>query len=1473
MGRHRKRSCSRSSSSSSNSDKHNRHIKRRHKKQIQRRDLRIGALEELVKELRKDFNYHGTNTRSQSNISSNSATAPTSQLACTAVSSANTQMPTVVRYVGRSDFIPEFDPQNTNISVEHWIRNLEAIGKMHGWDERTLICNCTSKLMGYAKDWYERQSCYEVGWPEWKTKLIKAFPFTKNKLSQIRELVNRVKLPKEDPIKFYYEKLGIGMSCDMTDEVITEAIIGTLGDKLLEVGAVSAGCHDSATLLKYLANVKTSSIPFGEDSGKTLKETVPKPHKLKCFSCGQLGHKAGTCKTRRKQEMFCKICNRRGHTEAACFRRKENTTKCSYCYIKGHTFEECRKRPNQKSKQDKSIKNVQMVCPDISDKKYFKTVQVNGISCKAFLDFGSSCNTIRKSFSEQLKLQPRPNDLVVIKGFGDGLTVPLGLVTATLIVDGVQRHCEFYLVPDDAQEFEILVGQPFTEADNIVVVKTSSHLNIFDGELSPGLLDLCEDISKVMLFPNSECSLSPGLNKVAVRSEPFVEGALQLTLSEHRAPSLEKDIPAQVIDSSDGHALIKVINKTNNVIQFKEKDCIARANVVESQPKWSIDSPNCGAHLSDQHKESLKQLLNQFEHCFSGNGVELGNCSIEMTIKLTDDKVINYKPYRMSYHEREIIRETVAELLAAGIIEDSRSPYASPVILVRKKDGGYRMCVDYRALNKITEKERYPLPVIQDLLDRLVDKKVFCCLDLANGYHQIRIAQRSRPLTGFVTQDGHYQYRMMSFGLCNAPAVFQRAMHEILRPVLHECAEVYIDDVILWGEDERDCLQNLKRVFELIEGAGVKLKLNKCSFLTDAVEYLGHNIKAGEIRPSTSKVDAVKNFKTPCNVHEVRQFLGLASYFRKFVKGFATIARPLTQLTKKNIEWSWHEPQELAMQTLKEILISEPILTIFSPERETQLHTDASKAGLGAVLLQRVNGDLKVVAYASRQTTEAEEKYHSFELEALAVVFGIQKFKVYVTGLKFVVVSDCSALRLAWAKRDLSPRIARWWLDLQEFDFEVEHRPGTAMTHVDALSRNPISICHIEEKDLLLELQQGDEGIQTIIHNLKKEQTGDKQNGKGLSKDYKLVNDQLCRILDSGVVKPVLPKGARWHILKIYHDDHGHMGADKCLEALRAKYWFPKMRRFVEKYISSCIGCQFTKKPTGKQPGLLHPIPRKPVPFDTLHIDHLGPFCKSNGKTYIFAIIDGFTKFVWLEAVSAANAKGAIVALTNLSKVFGCPVRIVSDRGSAFTSREFKQFCERFGIKHVLNAVASPRANGQVERLNRTILSALTAQMGEERKGWDAYLPKVQLGINSTISQGSGKSPLELLCGLRPRLVGELQGPLGTIENVADLRSEAAECIEKNANRMSTRYNKQRRITESLPIGSLVMVERKILRKGLMSGKLVPRYAGPYRVTAALPHDRYKVTSAAKGKQAYTGIVARDKIKSWHTRDDTSDDE
>lgn len=285
MGRHKKRHRSPSSTSSSSSDGE-RTIRKKsnYKKDLKKKNNRIEALEGLIRELRRKSDYH----------------------------TGNTSQPSVVRYVGRNDFIPVFDPQTSPVSVDHWIRNLEGIANMHGWDERTLICNCTAKLGGYAKSWYEHQASYEMSWTEWKVKLIKAFPFTKNKLTQIRELVNRVRKPNEDPIEFYYAKLGIGMSCHLSDEIITEAIIGTLGNQLLEIGAKSAGCRDTNSLLQYLASINTSVAVKEQDKPETSVKSHHGPDRVtKCFSCGKPGHKASRCRKNGQDNKKCSFCKKK----------------------------------------------------------------------------------------------------------------------------------------------------------------------------------------------------------------------------------------------------------------------------------------------------------------------------------------------------------------------------------------------------------------------------------------------------------------------------------------------------------------------------------------------------------------------------------------------------------------------------------------------------------------------------------------------------------------------------------------------------------------------------------------------------------------------------------------------------------------------------------------------------------------------------------------------------------------------------------------------------------------------------------------------------------------------------------------------------------------------------------------------------------------------------------------------------------
>lgn len=477
--------------------------------------------------------------------------------------------------------------------------------------------------------------------------------------------------------------------------------------------------------------------------------------------------------------------------------------------------------------------------------------------------------------------------------------------------------------------------------------------------------------------------------------------------------------------------------------------------------------------------------------------------------------------------------------------------------MVKKKTGEDRICVDFQKLNAKAVKDRFPIPNIDDCIQRLVKKRYFSTFDLVSGYYQIPVEEHSRKYTSFVTTEGQYEFLRMPFGWVNASSVFQRMMNQIMKEMNNRIVP-YIDDVILASDSVEENLELIREFLEKLREYGLTLKLSKCKFLLTKVEFLGHEISGNGIRPSLEKIVVVQNFPKLTNVHEIRQFIGLASYFRKFVPKFALIAEPLTRLTRKNVKFEWGPEQEQSFETIKNILCHRNVLTIFDNARTHEVHTDASISGLAGVLMQLEDNELHPVAYYSRQTSDLERKYHSYELEALAVVESLDRFRHFLLGKHFRVVTDCSFLKATANKKDIIPRIARWWLRLTEYDFEVFHRAGAKMAHVDALSRNAyfppssilpasLDVFHVEDEDRnwLEILQENDEDVIQIKENIK----SPKYSSNFVVKDnrlYRKVNDEFLFYV---------PKGIRGRVVKSCHDDMGHFALERSLSALRSLYW------------------------------------------------------------------------------------------------------------------------------------------------------------------------------------------------------------------------------------------------------------------------------------------------------------------------------
>jgi len=617
--------------------------------------------------------------------------------------------------------------------------------------------------------------------------------------------------------------------------------------------------------------------------------------------------------------------------------------------------------------------------------------------------------------------------------------------------------------------------------------------------------------------------------------------------------------------------------------------------------------------------------------------------------------------------------------------------------------------------------------------------------------------------------------------------------------------------------------------------------------------------------PSDEKTIAIKHFPIPTDRRAVQSFLGLTGYFRKFIPRYASIALPLTDLLKEETKFIFGDKEKHAFNQLKEALSKGPILRIYCPYAETELHTDASSHGYAAILLQRNAEDrlFHPIYYASRKTTEAERKFYSYELEVLAIVRTLQRFRIYLIGIPFKIITDCQAFTQIMRKTDICTRIARWALFLQDFQYSIEHRPGKSMRHVDALSRNALPTAM-----LITECPEG------IIAKLYKNQVKDdelatlKKRIDDNQADGYLIKNGLIYKEVNGDALIVVPKLMQYGLIRQVHE-RGHFGPDKTQKLLLMDYWFKGMRQKVEDVIRSCINCIVAERKTGKSDDWLHPIPKGDRPFDTYHVDHLGPLQSTRKKyCHLFVVIDAFTKFVWLYPMKSTGTAEVINKLIQQSAVCGNPRRIISDRGTAFTSTDFNTYCKDENIEHVRIVTGVPRENGPVERINRIIIPLLTKLSAPNPAEWHRHVDRVQQYINNVPTRSTSFSPFRLLFGARMRIKEDpminelLENEAATLfqEERDELRQQAKKAIAKIQEENKRDYNRWRRASNTYKVDELVAIKRTQVGGRL---KVAAKYFGPYKIKRILRNDRYMVEKIGQTKGPRVTSTAADFMKPW----------
>ena len=832
------------------------------------------------------------------------------------------------------------------------------------------------------------------------------------------------------------------------------------------------------------------------------------------------------------------------------------------------------------------------------------------------------------------------------------------------------------------------------------------------------------------------------------------------------------------------------------------------------------------------------------------------------------------KLYRQTHEELAETKRQIDEYLMANQITPSTSPFGSPILLVKKKDGTMRMCVDYRGLNDITIKNTFPIPRVDDLHDQLAHAKYFTKLDLFTGYHQIPIKSSDQYKTAFISRYGTYEFKVMPFGLSNAPATFQSAMHSLFHDLLDKFVIVYLDDILIYSSTIQQHQQHLDIVLNRLATHKWYCKLKKCDFAQTSVEYLGHIISNGTIQIDPSKMKTVTQWATPFkNVKEVQSFLGLIGYYRKFIKDFSAIAQPLHDLTKKDIQFNWTDAHTTSVNTLKRAISTPPCLTIFSPHRKTFLTTDASDHAAGAVLSQIHNNKEHPVAFISKSFTELERRYTNWEKELFAIIWAIKYLRPYLLSIHFTIRSDnkpslqlidSHALKLSTSA---SNRVIRWLMQLQPYNYTTQFQPGRLNVVADALSRFPF-VTHLFPDDHtnasfcqqhvitfptssfhkhFLEAYKRHPTFQNIYNALR--------NG-----DYHprySINNNLITTRETPY-RTLLPpdKILRQTIFQELHDTplHGHPGFHKMLHYVQRHFVGPHIRSDILDFVTTCPSCQIAKPRTTKPLGTIMPLQPPEDPWQDISMDLITQLPNSYNHDAIFVIVDRFTKMAhFIPTTTNADAPQlAKLFLDNIVRLHGFPRSIISDRDTRFRSLFWQELFALTDTTLRFSTANHPQTDGQTERTNRTLEQYLRIFTRYKPAQWSTYITLAEIAYNNSTHTSTGFSPYYLTYQRHINLpldfaITDIHSKNAAVEQLLNDRQHILKTARQHlaqTNDNMIKHNTHKNTPIAFNINDQVLVHKSAFRtqhhiKDI--NKFDDRWHGPYTITRIINPNAFQL--------------------------------
>lgn len=1182
----------------------------------------------------------------------------------------------------------------------------------------------------------------------------------------------------------------------------------------------------------------SSSKPFRPKPSKGSYEKPRDPKAMVCYRCNRKGHISGDCHAKTKldgsplskkggEKSVNRVTEqpeqvqlrggqltvkRRINAIYAC-----NAQQRSYASAAGNS----KSPPQQQRGKGKHI---------------MQSMSFNGVKLPALLDTGSWVTVISEHVANTHGWDVGPVVQPLSGAGGEKLNcVGSATMKVELTLGHYTKSIDYKITVVKGLAEQALVGLDLMDAFDVIIHTKKRLLSFDQNSVKPGV-----SLARNETVPARTMRIVPTIinaigTALTIPSGSYEDSILVAnsisSIESNRAEAVLLNYGEQPIELAAGKQIANYELLDSPRVSESLEAVRAIVPLAKTQETICI-----GDQLWPEQVKQLNMLLSRHLEAFSING-EIG-CTdlVQHSIELID----NAKPFVEPLRRRPLMhveetRNQVKRMLEDGIIEESNSPWASAYVLAKKKSGELRLCIDFRRLNNSTKKLVYPLPNIEDCLETLAGKTYFSLIDFAHGFWQIPVEPASRELTAFRTEDGLFHFKRMPFGLTNAPASFQRMVNALLSGLKGVNLQVFIDDICIATKTWDEHLKLLEQILKVVIKSNLRIKSNKCTFGARKIVFLGHEISEEGIKQEPEKLKALLQLAPPTDANGVRRALGMFSYYRKFVPSFALMAEPLTRLTKKNATFQWGKVEQQAFKDIMSHLAKNAVLKHFDHKDPITVKTDASKQGVAGMLLQKNNGDLKIVSCCSRRLSPSEENYGITDLEGLAVVYTLTKFRHYLLGKQFDLVVDHCALCVLKEKTPTSARLRRWAIILSEFNFNVIYSKGDLHKDIDCLSRAPVD----DPVDAYLENRLYH--IATPLERARWTNNYEDNETRDILEKAKQNQDDFN--LRQGVIyrhdKLFVPSSSRQTILTDYHDNPiaGHGGREQTYRSLQALFWWPTMKEDVDKFVEACQICQARKAERAKQAGSMHSF-QVCEPNSLIAVDCLGRITQTlKGNQHIIVAVDVFTKFVDAKAVPEISGSQFAEFLCEWCGRYGVPKAILTDNAKTFRNKMVEDLTKVFQTKHLTSAPEHSRGNAVAERAIQTLqekMALIMRQSQTAENNWDLVLPVALLSMNTSYHKSTGYTPYQMTFGRRHAYQGSLTttADLSAFDLHAQLvyqqlkryHEAATEALEDAKDRSRTYFERQHR-SISFKIGDTVWV-KTVKRRS----KLSDRYKGPYTV-------------------------------------------